>query len=141
MRANLRAIAQAANDDPKKALLDAAGPMTDYEVFHNMVLVATYIPSEKVGSIIIPDRTMAENRFQGKVGLVLKVGPLAFQDDSVAKFGGVKVEVGDWVVYRPSDGPELFIKDWTGQANDGLPCRIFQDTQIWGRVSSPTLIY
>lgn len=141
MRANLRAIAQAANRDPKQALLRAAGPLTDYEVFHNLVLVATYIPSEKIGSIIIPDKSMAESRFQGKMGLVLKCGPMAFKDDANAQFGGVEIEAGDWVLYRPSDGIELFIKDHSGLANDGLPCRLIEDTLIKGRVTNPALIY
>ena len=141
MRVNLRAIAQAANADPKRALLDSAGPLTDYEVFHNLVLVATYVPSEKIGSIILPDRSMMEARFQGKMGLVLKCGPLAFCDDAVAKFGGVTVEPGDWVLYRPSDGIELFIKDHMGLANDGLPCRLIEDSLIKGRVTDPSLIY
>jgi hypothetical protein len=141
MRVNLRAIAQAANIDPKRALLNSAGPLTDYEVFHNLVLVATYVPSEKIGSIIMPDRSMMEARFQGKMGLVLKCGPLAFQDDSVAKFGGVTVEPGDWVLYRPSDGIELFIKDHMGLANDGLACRLIEDSLIKGRVTDPSLVY
>jgi hypothetical protein len=141
MRANLRAIAQAASHDPKRALLDSAGPCTDYEVFHNLVLVATYIPGEKIGSIIVPDRTLSENRFQGKMGLVLKCGPLAFKDDSMAKFGGMTVEPGDWILFRPSDGLELFIKDYMGQKNDGLSCRLIEDSLIKGRVTDPSLIY
>lgn len=141
MRVNLRAIAQAAEHDPRQALLDSAGPLTDYSIFHNLVLVATYVPPEKIGSIIVPDRSMAEARFQGKMGLVLKCGPLAFKDDAVAKFGGVTVEPGDWVLYRPSDGIELFIKDWKGLANDGLSCRLIEDSLIKGRVTDPALIY
>jgi len=141
MRANLREIAQAANDDPRKALLDAAGDLTDYEVFHNQVLVATYVAPEKTaGGIIRPDRTLAEDRFQGKVGLVLKVGPLAFQDDAGAKFGGVTLKMGDWVTYRPSDGIEMFIRD-RRKHGDGLPCRLIEDVLIKGRVSDPALIY
>jgi co-chaperonin GroES (HSP10) len=141
MRANLAAIAKRANHDPKQALLKSAGPLTDYEVFHNLVLVATYMPGEKIGSIIIPDVSMAENRFQGKMGLVLKCGPLAFKDDDQARFGGIDVEVGDWVLYRPSDGIELFIKDYMGLQNDGLPCRLIEDSLIKGRVADPALIY
>lgn len=141
MRVNLRAIAQAANSDPKEALLKAAGPLTDYEVFHNLVLIATYVPPEKIGSIIMPDRSMQEARFQGKIGLVLKCGPLAFKDDDVAKFGGVQIERGDWIIYRPSDADELFIKDWTGLANDGMSCRLISDGLIKGRVTKPELIY
>ena len=142
MRTNLRAIAEAATQDPRKALLDCAGPLTDYTVFHNLVLVATYIPPEKTsGGIILADRSLAEARFQGKVGLVLKCGPLAFKDDTMAKFGGVTIEVGDWVLYRPSDGIELFIKDHMGLKNDGLACRLIEDSLIKGGVSDPSLIY
>lgn len=141
MRADLRTIAQAASIDPKRALLDRVGSLSDYDIFHNLVLVATYIPPEKIGSIIIPDRSLSEARFQGKIGLVLKKGPLAFADDHVAKFGGIDVEPGDWILYRPSDGIELFIKDWKGLANDGVSCRLIEDTLIKGRVSDPSLIY
>jgi hypothetical protein len=142
MRVDLRSIAQAATFDPKTALLERAGPLEDeYEIFHNSVLVATYIPSEKIGSIIRPDRNLAEARFQGKVGLVLTSGPLAFKDDTQARFGGITVKRGDWVLYRPSDGIELFIKDHKGALNDGLSCRLIEDTLIKARVSDPSLIY
>lgn len=141
MRADLRRIAQAANFDPRQALLEAAGPMTEYEVFHNLVLVATYVAPEKIGSIIRPDRSMAEDRFQGKMGLVLKLGPMAFKDDAQVRFGNMTIEPGDWVLYRPSDGIELFIKDKTGTIHDGLPCRLIEDTLIKARVRDPALVY
>lgn len=141
MRVDLRTIAQAASIDPMSALLERAGPLTDYEIFHNLILVATYIPSEMIGSIIRPDRNLAESRFQGKVGLVLKCGPLAFKDDAQARFGDITVGCGDWVLYRPSDGIELFIKDHKGAVNDGLSCRLIEDTLIKARVTDPSLVY
>lgn len=138
MRAKLRELAQQA--DPKKALLDSVGDIAGIEVFHNLVLVATYIEPEKTaGGIIKPDRTLAENRFQGKCALVLKVGPLAFQDDSVAKFGGVTVSPGDWVIVRPSDGYELYSVDESGSA--GTSCRLFEDSHIKGRTDNPAAVY
>lgn len=141
VRAKLREIAAAAQFDPKKALLDSlGGRQNGIEMFHNLVLVATYIEPEKtMGGIIRPDRTLAENRFQGKAALVLKLGPLAFQDDNVAKFGGVTLDPGDWVMVRPSDGMELFAVDASG--GTGTSCRIFADTDIKARVSDPALIY
>lgn len=149
MRANLRDIAERANLDPRAALLESAGPLTDYEIFHNLVLVATYIPPPikmkgAMGEDVefhVPDATLAEERFQGKMGLVLKCGPLAFVDDNLARFGGVEVKVGDWVMFRPSDGIELFIKDHKGKRRDGLSCRLLEDTLIKGRVTDPSLIY
>lgn len=140
MRVKLRDIAAQASQSPSQPLIDAAGNLDDYEVFHNLVLVATYIAPEKVGSIYMPDRKIDEDRFQGKVGLVLKVGPQAFVDDGRNTYGGVKVEPGDWVLYRPSDGQELFIRDRRA-LNDGIACRLIEDVFIKGRVAKPDLVY
>lgn len=148
MKVDLRRIAEAAAFDPAKPLWDAAGDLSDYEVFHNLVLVATYIAPPKVikghdGKDIVfhrTDKAHDEDRFQGKVGLVLRTGPVAFLDDAVAKFGGITVKPGDWVVYRPSDGHELFIRD-RSKSNEGLSCRVIEDTFIRGRVKDPSLIY
>jgi hypothetical protein len=68
------------------------------------------------------------------------VGPNAFRDDSIAKFGGVSLKAGDWVAYRPSDGLEMFIRDRRA-ANEGLSCRMIEDVFIRGRVTDPALIY
>jgi len=140
MRVNLREIAEVAGHDPKRPLLDAAGDLSDYEVCHNLILVATYIAPEKVGSIIMPDRKIDEDRFQGKVGLVLKVGPLSFEDDGSHTYGGITVKPGDWVMYRPSDAMEVFIRD-RRRINDGLSCRLIEDVFIKMKVSDPSLIY
>ena len=149
MRANLRQLAEAAAHNPAKSLQEAAGDLSDYEVFHNLVLVATYIsPKRSLGKgpdgveifLETPDNTQAEDRFQGKIGLVLKCGPNAFHDDGVAKFGGVTLKPGDWVIYRPSDGHEIYIRD-RRQRNEGLPCRLIEDVFIRGRVTDPSLIY
>lgn len=143
MRVDLRSIAQAAQSDPKQALIERIGPATDYEVFHNLVLVATYVAPEKTtGGIIKPDRALAEDRFQGKVGLVIKKGPLAFKDDAATKFGGMDVEPGDWVVYRTSDAMELFLRDYRNPSgNLGVSFRLIEDTLIKARVSDPALVY
>jgi co-chaperonin GroES (HSP10) len=143
MRADLRSIAEAATHDPKSALLDAAGDLTDYQVAGNLVLVATYIQPEKTkGGILLPDGSLAEDRFQGKVGLVLKTGPAAFVNEPKLgiNFYGLKFESGEWVIYRPSDGMELFIRD-RRQVNVGLPCRLIEDSLLKAGVSDPSLIY
>lgn len=141
MRAKLREIAEAAQTDPKQALIDSMpASAAQYEVFHNRVLVATYVRPEKTkGGIILADRTLIEDRFQGKTGLVIAIGPQAFQDDGGAKFGGVRVEPGDWVTYRPTDGTEVFFVDDNGL--DATPCRLIEDVHILGRTPDPALIY
>lgn len=138
--ARLRDIAIAASNDPKKALIDSLGDVSRFEPFHNLVLVATYVAPEKTkGGIIRPDRTLMEDRFQGKVGLVVRVGPQAFVDDDRVRFGGTKISVGDWVMYRPADALELFFVNETGR--EGTPCRLIEDVSIKGRISDPSLIF
>ena len=148
MKVSLRQLAEAAAHDPAKPLLDAAGDMNDYDVFHNLVLVATYVPPAKVfkgpgGEDILfhkSDKSLDEDRFQGKAHLVLKVGPIAFKDDGAVKFGGVTVKPGEWVVVRPSDGFEVFIRD-RRTVNEGISVRYVEDVFIRGRVTDPSLIY
>lgn len=136
----LHDIAIASGSDPKGAILNAVGDISGFEPFHNLVLVGTYVrPETTRGGIIRPDRNLAEDRFQGKVGLVLKVGPIAFNDDQVNKFGGVTVQEGDWVVYRASDGAEMFFVDDNGR--DGTPCRLLEDVHIKARVNDPEMVF
>ena len=140
MRVRLRDIAVAATTDPKQALLDAVGDLSGVDVFHNLVLVATYIEPEKTaGGIIKPDRTLMESRFQGKCALVLKKGPMAFVDEGYIKFGGKTVEAGDWVIVNPSDGFEMF-KGAAG-SSDGGSVRLFEDAKIKGRIDDPATVY
>ncbi len=147
MRANLRAISEAAAHDPAKALRDAAGDLSEIEVFHNLILAATFIaPAKEItrddGSKVklhLPDRSLSEDRFQGKAYLVLKIGPTAFKDAPGVGFGGVSVKPGDWILAKPSDGFELFKGD--AGAKEGASVRLFEDIHIKGRVSDPTVVY
>ena len=54
---------------------------------------------QQVGSIIKPDIVIEESKFQGKVGLVVALGPLAYVDDPFRTFHYPWVLPGDWVVY------------------------------------------
>lgn len=93
--------------------------------YGNEVLVATYMrPSMTAGGILLTDKTRNEDQWQGKVGIVLKKGPLAFVNDEANRvdFGGQTVEPGDKIVYRVSDGFPLEI--------DEIRCRMLQDTEI-----------
>lgn len=138
--ATLRQIAEESGSDPRGALLRAVGDFSGISVAAKHVLVAQYIRPEKTkGGIIRTDRSLGEDRFQGKVGLVLAVGPLAFEDDAVNKFGGFKVGPGDWAVFRPSDGLEMYHVADNGR--DGTPIRWFVDTSIVGATDDPERIY
>jgi co-chaperonin GroES (HSP10) len=113
----------------KQAHLAALGKYAD-EVLHSQVLCMTYVQPEKTsGGIILIDKSRDEDRFQGKIALVIAMGPGAFKDDAVAKFHGKKLKVHDWVLVRPSDGMEMFY--------NGCSLRLFQDVDIRMRIDDP----
>lgn len=118
--------------DPKEVLLRSLGSAVRTDsVTRGQVLVATH-PGAKYHAgtkILRTDTDLLEQRFQGSVGLVVKMGPLAFVDAPGASFGGVRAKVSDWVLTRPADGLELFINQ--------VPCRLFEDVNILMVVSNP----
>lgn len=104
------------------------------EVFGNRVLIATSpVLTASAGGIIFTDKTKNEERFQGKVGLILKVGPVAFKYDGSYPWEGPVPVVGDWVFYRASDTWECAI--------GGVSCRFIDDSMIVGRIPEPELIW
>jgi co-chaperonin GroES (HSP10) len=120
--------------DPKDDLLKKLGNIKDIEIFHNQLLCAVYIRPEKTKSgIVLPGQHRDEDRFQGKVGLVIKQGPDAFVDANDHWFKDLNVNVNDWVVFRPSDG-------WSVTINNVL-CRILDDVNVRGRVKHPDQVW
>lgn len=89
--------------DPKTELLDRVGRLDEVYIGGQDVLVAIYEGAEKTsGGIILPDSKKDENKYQGKVGLVLKLGPMAYAEGSESHrwFGDNQPQVGDWVVFN-----------------------------------------
>lgn len=125
-------------EDPKQKLREAVGDLSGIEVMHNQILVAIYLRPEKTaGGLILADVTRNEDRYQGKVGLVLKMGPLAFQDDARNDFKGQRVEIGDWIGYRVQDGWSLVVNGPDGKVD----CRMLEDVHIKLRLDGPDEIY
>jgi co-chaperonin GroES (HSP10) len=121
-------------DDPAEEIKKSVGDLSSVEVFNNQVLVAVYIRPKKTKSgIYLTDKTTEEDRYQSKVGLVLKKGPVAFVDNTNNWFSGVDIEEGEWIVFRPSDG-------WAITVNNVL-CRMLDDTAIRGRINTPDLVW
>lgn len=57
--------------DPKQKIIDEIGDLSEVEIFNNQVLCAVYVrPNKTKGGIMLADQTTAEDRFQGKVGLI-----------------------------------------------------------------------
>lgn len=119
--------------EPKEAILNAIGDLSEVELFHNQILLAIYIRPEKTKSgLILTDSHRDEDRYQSKVGLLVKRGPLAFEQDG-NWFSNLTFGDHDWLVFRPSDG-------WSITVN-GVLCRIFDDVNIKGRVPHPDAVW
>lgn len=124
--------------DPKKQLLSAIGDISALEVHYNQVVVAIYVrPQQTLGGIHLPDKYRDEDKFQGKVGLVVKKGPMAFvptdPNNDEHGFSHVNVKVGDWIVFRPSDG-------WSVSINK-TDCRILLDTSVKCKIPTPDMFW
>jgi co-chaperonin GroES (HSP10) len=114
--------------DPKAELLKQLGDISKLEIFGNEVLVAIYIrPKKTAGGIFITQNTQDEDKWQGKMGLVVKKGPTPLVDEKN------EVEIGDWAIFRPSDG-------W-GLTVNGVMCRLLDDRVVRGRNPTPDTIY
>lgn len=127
-------IAMLHEKDPREVLLEQVGDVSNIEVFNMQVLVAVYIRPEKTkGGLFLSDKSRDEDRYQSKVGLIIKKGPTAFVDKDGEWFSGLEVKEGDWIVFRPSDG-------WNITVN-GTLCRMLDDMSVRGRVSHPDQVW
>lgn len=126
--------------DDKNTLFAQLGDLADIEFLFNEVLVAKYIRQQVGAGLLAAPETQREDQWQGVVGLVLKLGPRAFVDDENNKFHGQKVDVGDWALYRNSDGWDKNIA-CMGSRTNFVQCRIIQDAHIRGRVKYPGRLY
>lgn len=122
--------------EPREAILNLLGDLSDLKIFNNQVLVAIYMRPELTrGGIALPRGHLDEDKHQSKVGLVVKLGPDAFQPDPEGKwsFNGVDIKIHDWIVFRPSDGWQITVNK--------ILCRILDDTNIRGSVQHPDTVW
>lgn len=119
--------------DPKQAILNEIGDLSGVEILGDKVLLGIFIRSEKTkGGIIRPDANIQEDVWQGKAGLVLKLGPDAFEDTSDYKFSR-RIEVGEWCVFQIGDA-------WSVNINN-VPCRVVRDVGIRMVVKDPNIVF
>lgn len=119
-------------EDPRDTIWTGCGDdLEKVDPFAQQVLVASYIrpATRTAGGLEIAEEAVDEDRYQGKVGMVLKKGPRAFEDDGPVKFYGQNVEPGDWVVFRASDG----LKGMIGSRE----VRFINDVSIKGKIDHP----
>lgn len=128
-----RALEVEHDGDPKQHIRDAVDPyLKDIEPLGSLVMVVVYERAKKTkGGILLADSTIQEDHYQGKIGLIVKMGDLAFAEDDEHHWG-VKPQVGDWVCYRVGDTFPFIVGDRT--------CRFVQDVGIKAIVHRPDII-
>lgn len=120
-------------DEVRKEMLAKLGDVSGLHVYHNWALGMIYV-TEKMGSILMSDRTKEEALWQGKVCLIVKLGPSAFKNTDDGKWvWEPPITVGDFVVGRASDGINRLV--------NGQMCRLFRDTTVTEKVDHPDNIY
>jgi co-chaperonin GroES (HSP10) len=122
--------------DPKQKIVDDIGQdlINDTHVHGDQILLGVYERPEKLASgLFLSDKTKDEDRHQGKVGLVIKVGDTAFSYRGQYKWTGKAAQVGDWVVIRASDGWALEL--------GGKLCRMVDCAEIRLTVPEPDVVW
>lgn len=125
---------RSATADFKKLVLKDLGDISGVVILGSDVLVATYIkPRKTAGGIFLPDKSAEEDRHQGKIGLVLKLGESAFSYSGPYKYEGTVPKVGDYVAFHTSDTREIGIR--------GVSCRTVDSSLIRMIVPDPDSVY
>lgn len=120
--------------DPKQDIFDRLGDLSSFELVDNRVLMAIYIrPKKTAGGIMLTDKYVDEDKFQGKACLVVKVGPHAYSPEPGSLFEPSDLQVGDWVIVRSSDGMNISIR--------GVECKIIRDDVTMMRIPQPDEIW
>ena len=131
-----RALKMQHDVDPRQSVLDEAAPYIDgvsLPAYH--LLIAVYKRPEMLKSgIILPGTSgpRKEDEWQGKVGLVLKVGPFCYTGENENRFERTPV-VGSWVAINVGD-------TWAFNLWD-LRCRHVHEDDVKMILDNPDCVY
>jgi hypothetical protein len=127
--------------DPKAFLMERCDLWTPHCTFMgSLVCCATYyLPAFDIlpngTKFYRTDTSHNEALWQGKVGLVVGKGPLAFRDEPAlgVYFHDQNVEIGDWVQWDIHDARQATL--------NRIHCRYVKDTAIIGKWDDPRFVY
>jgi co-chaperonin GroES (HSP10) len=98
----------------------------------NILAIMWVRPGRTRGGIELPDNAKEEDIYQGKISLVVSVGPDCFQSTSYRTYTGPTCKEGDWIFTDPMAGKKF-------QLNKAF-CRLVHDDEIRGVVNGPQAI-
>lgn len=127
-------------------IMAAVGDLSNVEIFGSQVLIAPYIrPTKTKSGLHVPASAANEDTWQGKVGLILKIGPTAFDPDATKQYGGRAPVVGEWIFHDVKQCFQMHVKGAGAKRgatrdHDGWPARLVYAADIYGRLTDLTPI-
>lgn len=132
--------------DTKQELIEKLGDLSGFTIAQNEVLLAIYVrPQMTPGGILVTPNYLKEDLYQGKVGLVVKIGAACefVRTSASGRSFGIDVKLHDWVVTRPADTwpidvngrPDVLLR------SDFVACRLVFDDQIRGVIAHPGMVW
>jgi len=118
--------------DPRQDIQDDVGAfISAFQPIGARVLIVMYERGKTkggemartAGGIYVPETasgTLREDKYQGRVGLVMALGPIAFAEDDSHHWGYVIPRIGDWVMVNigntsafdlPNDRRARYVED------------------------------
>lgn len=147
MSAVLKSKQNDPSEEQKRDILKKLGDVSGFEIAQNEVLLVIYQrPEMTSGGIIQVPQTLKEDIYQGKVGLVVKIGEHCQFDrlDTYTNIQtGIPISLHDWVVVRPSDTWALDINmhSDTLSRKDFVACRLVRDKDIRAKITHPGQVW
>ena len=131
----LKLAERGANDDFAKLAFKLVGDLSGWTVLHEDVLVITWINRRTTaGGILLPEKSADEDRWQGTLGLVAKLGANAFKIGQWGlPYAGPVPKVGEYVTFHPSSITETSI--------NGISCKYIPASLIKAIIPDPARIY
>ncbi len=121
----------------KKEILEAIGDISKIEIFGQQLLIIPYVrPKVTASGIHIPDTSAKEDVWQGKVGLIVKVGPTAFKEGQEGQYGGRFPEIGEWIFHDVKACFMMHVRGTGGKG--GRDGRLVYAADIFGRLQDLT---
>ncbi len=123
------------SEGARRRMLDKVNAITAKSrprVYGHDILVAIYNRADQktAGGIIVPGSNR-EDEFQGKVGMVVALGPMCSEENSPgyeAWFGAEPPKVGDWVILNTRDGFSVLMGDMIFRLVEWKYLRLGADT-------------
>ena len=122
--------------DPREVISEQVGDILNEiaPLGAGVLLVMYKRPNKTASGIFLSDKTVDEDKYQGKVGLVAKLGPLAFEEDENHHWGGRVPAIGDWVMVNVGDA-------WGFDLPNDRRARIIDDVNVKAILQQPDVVW